>query len=84
MIDGRAFSTFQLIPTGGLIKTPLVVKVPIVIGNIPHKEAFEKLSKGNQDSTEHVLPEDIRAKYEGMPEPKIGHDKQGCKRIDYT
>ena len=66
-----------------MIKIPLVASAPIVIGNIPHKEAFDTLSKANQDVYD-VLPEDIRAKYEGIPEPKIAQDGQGCKRIDYS
>ena len=65
-------------------KTPLVAKVPIVVGNIPHKEAFDKLSKGGGVNGSNALPDEIKARYPGMPEPKISNDKEGCKRIDYT
>ena len=64
----------------------MLIKVPVTVGNVPHREAFERLSKhaAQEGDDDHVIPEEVRAKYEGMPEPRIGHDKQGCKRIDYS
>ena len=72
-----------MVPTKGMIKIPLVVRVPVIIGSIPHTEAFEKLNKGSQDINGHILPEDIMAKYQGIPEPKIAQDTKGSKRIYY-
>ena len=54
----------------------------MTIGTVPHKDSFERFTAASiNEDAHHILPEDVRAKYPGIPDGKMGMDKKGMKFV---
>ena len=59
-----------------------MVEIPVTIGTVPHKDSFERFTAASiNEDAHHILPEDVRAKYPGIPDGKMGMDKKGMKFV---